>query len=157
MNIRFTEGQPIDPMQERRNALAKSAAILAADAIAPVEADSVSYRSSGKTLIVGSAAEALPWADRLATVLPVTLVLLDGAVPPTARNYPVVAARSVAAAGWLGAFEARWQDAGQAPQGGRFDLLLDLGATPLISTRTATTRPDRTKRPAAKRSTRCWR
>jgi ferredoxin len=135
MNIRFTEGQPIDPQQERRNALAKTAAILAADAIPQADPiDSVSYRSSGKTLVVGSAAEALPWADRLATVLPVTLVLTDGAPPPTARNYPVVAARSVAAAGWLGAFEARWQDAGQAPQGGRFDLLLDLGASPLIAT-----------------------
>jgi ferredoxin len=135
MNIRFTERQPIDPLQERRNALAKTAAIMAADAIAPADvADSVSYRSRGNTLIVGSAAEALPWADRLATVLPVTLVLTDGAAPASARGYPVVGARSVAAAGWLGAFEARWQDAGQAPQGGRFDLLLDLGASPLIAT-----------------------
>ena len=134
MNIRFTEGQPTDPMQERRNELAKTAAILAADAIEPMEADSVSYRSSGKTLIVGSAADALPWADRLATVLPVTLVLTDGAAPAGARGYPVMAARSVAAAGWLGAFEARWQDAGQEPQGGRFDLLLDLSAEPLIAT-----------------------
>jgi ferredoxin len=136
MNIRFTEGQPIDPMQERRNALAKTAAILAADAIAAADvADSVSYRSSGKTLIVGSAAQALPWADRLATVLPVTLVVTDGdAAQPAARGYPIFAARSVAAAGWLGAFEARWQDAGQAPQGGRFDLLLDLGASALIAT-----------------------
>jgi ferredoxin len=135
MNIRFTEGQPIDPLQERRNALAKTAAILAADAIAPADpVDSVSYRSSGKTLIVGSAADALPWADRLATVLPVTLVLTDGVEQASARSYPVFTARSVAAAGWLGAFEARWQDAGQAPQGGRFDLLLDLGASPLIAT-----------------------
>jgi len=134
MNIRFLEGQAGDPLQERRNALAKTAAILAADAIAPFEAAAtVSYRSSGRTLVVGSAEQALAWADHLATSLPVTLVLLDD-VDVGARPYPVFAARAVAAAGWLGAFEARWQAPGQAAQQGKFDLVLDLAPSPLIST-----------------------
>ncbi|WP_229507667.1 hypothetical protein [Massilia sp. Dwa41.01b] len=61
MNIRFTDGQAGDPLQERRNALAKTAAILAADAIAPAEASaSVTYRSSGRLLVVGTAVQALP-------------------------------------------------------------------------------------------------
>jgi len=133
MNIRFLEGQAGDPLQDRRNALAKTAAILAADAIGPVEAAaSVSYRSNGRTLVVGSTADALPWADHLAGALSVTVLLLDGD-GEVARGYPVFAARAVAVAGWLGAFEARWQAAGQAPQQGKFDLVLDLCASPLIA------------------------
>ncbi len=133
MNIRFLEGQAGDPLQERRNALAKTAAILAADAIAPVDAvDSVSYRSLGRTLVVGSAAQALPWADHLAARLPVTVLLLDGDAGAAARAYPVFAAPAVAVAGWLGAFEARWQAPGQAQQQGKFDLVLDLCPSPLI-------------------------
>jgi ferredoxin len=135
MNIRFLEGQAGDPMQERRNALAKTAAILAADAIGPVEAvSSVSYRSTGRTLVVGSAAQALPWADHLATALSVTVLLLDGEDGGVERGYPVFAARAVGVGGWLGAFEARWQAAGQPPQSAKFDLVFDLCPSPLIAT-----------------------
>jgi ferredoxin len=134
MNIRFLEGQAGDPLQERRNALAKTAAILAADAIAPFEANaSVSYRSGGRTLVVGSSVQALAWAEHLATSLPVTLLLLDN-VDVGERLYPVFVARSVAVAGWLGAFEARWQAPGQPAQQGKFDLVFDLCPSPLIST-----------------------
>jgi ferredoxin len=134
MNIRFLEGQAGDPLQERRNALAKTAAILAADAIQPFEANAaVSYRSGGRTLVVGSSVQALAWAEHLATSLPVTLLLLDK-VDVGERLYPVFVARSVAVAGWLGAFEARWQAPGQPAQQGKFDLVLDLCPSPLIST-----------------------
>jgi ferredoxin len=134
MNIRLMEGQAGDPLQERRNALAKTAAILAADAIAPFEANAaVSYRSGGRTLVVGSSLQALAWAEHLAASLPVTLLLLDN-VDVGERLYPVFVARSVAVAGWLGAFEARWQAPGQPAQQGKFDLVLDLCPSPLIST-----------------------
>jgi ferredoxin len=134
MNTRFLEGQAGDPLQERRNALAKTAAILAADAIAPFEAAaSVSYRSGGRTLVVGSSLQALAWAEHLATSLPVTLLLLDN-VDVGERLYPVFVARAVAVAGWLGAFEARWQAPGQPAQQGKFDLVFDLSPSPLIST-----------------------
>ena len=134
MNIRFLEGQADDPLQERRNALAKTAAIFAADAIAaPEPGVSVSYRSAGRTLVVGSSLQALAWADHLAAALPVTLVLLDN-VDVGARPYPVFVARTVAVAGWLGAFEVRWQAPHQPVEQGKFDLVLDLSPSPLIST-----------------------
>ncbi len=133
MNIRFTDTPPIDPVQEGRNLRARSAAVLAADAIAVFEpAITVSYRSAGRTLVVGSAEQALPWADRLAGDLPVTVLLLDSQETMPLRPYPVHVARAVAVAGWLGAFEARWQAPGQQLQQGRFDLVLDLGPSRLI-------------------------
>ena len=90
MNIRFIEGQGADPDQEARNLLARSSALAALEAFAPVEAlDSVGYRSAGRTLVIGSAADALPWADRLSAVLPVTVLLYDSedgnAAPPGLR------------------------------------------------------------------------
>jgi ferredoxin len=134
MNIRFLEGQAGDPLQERRNALAKTAAILAADAIDPFEPGvAVSYRSGGRTLVVGSSLQALSWADHLSASLPVTLVLLDN-VDVGERLYPVFVARTVALAGWLGAFDARWQAPGRPVEQGKFDLVLDLCPSPLIST-----------------------
>ncbi len=133
MNIRFTDKPPVDPVQEGRNAQARGAAILAADAIPVFEpAVTVSYRSAGRSLVVGSAEHALPWADRLAAALPVTVLLLDSQDTMPARPYPVHVARAVAVAGWLGAFEARWQAPGQPLQQGRFDLVLDLSPSRLI-------------------------
>jgi ferredoxin len=139
MNIRFTDGPPSDPLQEGRDACAKAAAIAAALAIAePEPPDSVGYRSAGKTLVVGSAAQALPLAERLAQALPVTVLLLDadasGGGSGAPRTYPVFEARAVALAGWLGAFDVRWQAPGQAPRQERFDLVLDLCPSPLIAT-----------------------
>ncbi len=133
MNIRFTEHPPIDPVQEGRDIQARAAAIAASQAIPVFEPSvTVGYHSAGRTLVVGSAAHALPWADRLAATLPVTVLLLDQQDSMPVRPYPVHLARTVAVAGWLGAFEARWQAPGQALQQGRFDLVLDLGPSRLI-------------------------
>lgn len=136
MNIRFIEGQGADPEQERRDALAKVAAIVALDAIAAPEAqDGVGYRSAGKTLVIGSAADALPLADGLAAQLPVTVLLLepDTEDQPGLRLYPVTRVGGLVLSGWLGAFHATWQAPGRAPQQDRFDLVLDLGASPQIA------------------------
>jgi ferredoxin len=139
MNIRFIEGQGADPDQEARNLLARSSALAALEAFAPVEAlDTVGYRSAGQTLVIGSAADALPWADRLSAILPVTVLLYDGEDDnqdaPSLRLYPVIHARAVVLTGWLSAFKASWQAPGRAPEHGSFDLVLDLGASPQIST-----------------------
>jgi ferredoxin len=140
MNIRFIEGQGADPEQERRNALAKVAAIVALDAQGMPEAiDSVGYRSAGKTLVIGAARDVLPQADRLATVLPVTVLLTDAqdgehaGERPGLRIYPVFQVRGLVLSGWLGAFHATWQVPGHAPSQERFDLVLDLGAVPQIA------------------------
>jgi len=132
MNIRFTDGAASDPFQEPRDAVARQAAMRAANDFPEFEpAMTVGYRSSGRTLVVGAAADVLPLAERLATVLPVTVLLLDEP-DGAARLYPVHAVRTVAVAGWLGAFEARWQAPGQPVGGGKFDLVLDLCPARLI-------------------------
>ncbi|MDN4051946.1 4Fe-4S binding protein [Massilia sp. YIM B02763] len=136
MNIRLIEGQDADPQQEARNLLARAAALAALDTLSPPDAlDTVAYRSAGNTLVVGSRADALPLADRLAAALPVTVLLLDEGedMPaPSLRIYPVFQARALVLSGWLGAFEATWQVAGRAPEHARFDLVADLGAAPRI-------------------------
>ncbi|OON62441.1 hypothetical protein B0920_02970 [Massilia sp. KIM] len=133
MNIRLNDGAPADPLGNGRDALARSAALAALAAIPAFEAAiTVGYRSAGRLLVAGPAAQALPWADRLAGALPVTAIVLDEPTDGVARDYPVHVARALAVAGWLGAFEARWQATGQAVGQGSFDLVLDLCAARLI-------------------------
>jgi ferredoxin len=136
MNVRLLDPPPVDPVQEQRNLLARTAALLALGELPEMdEVAAVTYRSSGRVLVVGNTAHALPYADRLAQALPVTLLLTDAdPADLPARAYQLFAPRAVAVAGWLGAFEARWQCAGQQPQQGRFDLVLDLSASPLVTT-----------------------
>jgi ferredoxin len=133
MNIRLNDGAPADPLGNSRDARARSAALDAVAAIPAFEpAVTVGYRSAGRLLVAGPAAQALPWADRLAGALPVTAIVLDEPTDGVARDYPVHVARALAVAGWLGAFEARWQAAGQPVGQGSFDLVLDLCAARLI-------------------------
>lgn len=141
MNIRFIEGQGADPAREARNLLARTAAIASLAGIeAPEALDTVGYKSAGHTLVIGSSEQALPWADRLAGGLNVTVLLLDAdpdadqATRPPMRIYPVFAVRAVVLSGWLGAFQATWQAPKRAPEHGKFDLVLDLGAVPQIGT-----------------------
>jgi ferredoxin len=138
MNIRLIEGQgvPVDPVQDERDRVARRAALDALAGIpAPDPLDTVGYRSAGRTLVVGMRDDALPWAERLAAALPVTVLLLDDAAEDRApRLFPVFAARALVVTGWLGAFDATWQTGGSAPEHARFDLVLDLGAHPQIAT-----------------------
>jgi ferredoxin len=135
MNIRFIEGQGADPAREARDLLARTAAIASLGSIeAPEALDTVGYKSAGHTLVIGSSEQALPWADRLAGGLNVTVLLLDTDEKPPLRIYPVFPAGAVVLSGWLGAFQATWQAPNRAPEHGKFDLVLDLGASPQITT-----------------------
>jgi len=138
MNIRLIEGEgiPLDPAQDDRDRVARRAALAAlAEIPAPDPLDTVGYKSAGHTLVIGTRADALPWAERLAAALPVTVLLLDDdGGDRTLRLYPVFAARALVVTGWLGAFDATWQSPGTAPEHARFDLVLDLGAAPQIAT-----------------------
>lgn len=138
MNIRLIEGQgvPLDPVQDDRDRVARRAALAAqAEIPAPDPLDTVGYKSAGHTLVIGTRADALPWAECLAAALPVTVLLLDDdGADKTLRLYPVFAARALVVSGWLGAFDASWQTPGMAPEHARFDLVLDLGAAPQIAT-----------------------
>jgi ferredoxin len=132
MTILLNDGAPGDPVQHHRDTLARSAALQALRACPDIEpTTTVDYRSMGRTLVIGAARDALPLADRLATGLAVTVLLLDEP-DGMAHLYPVQAVRTVALAGWLGAFLARWQAPGQPAGEGRFDLVLDLSPARLI-------------------------
>ncbi len=135
MNIRLIEGQGI-PAQDEGDRVARRAALAALAGIpAPDPLDTVGYRSAGHTLVIGTRADALPWAERLAAALPVTVLLLDDdGADKALRLFPVFAARALVVTGWLGAFDATWQSPGTAPEHARFDLVLDLGAAPQIAT-----------------------
>ncbi|MDL2357193.1 MAG: hypothetical protein QFF03_18210, partial [Pseudomonadota bacterium] len=122
-----------DPISKERP---KMAALEAAAALpGPDPVASVSYHSAGKTLIIGSSADVAPWAEGLYAQLELTALLTDAAPPlgaEPARLYAAERARDVRLQGWLGAFEATWQQGGLA-RTGRFDLVLDLSPAPLLA------------------------
>jgi ferredoxin len=76
----------------------------------PEPTTQVSYQSTGQTLIVGSLKDALPIAEALKDTVNVSVLLTaaDGELP-SAREYPIVSGAKIVVKGWLGAFEASWQ------------------------------------------------
>ncbi len=111
VNIRETAGW------SRDGALAtpKIAALIAAAQLpAPAPVTTVSYRSQGRTLVIGDAASAHAAAALLADKLDVSLLVegragqrQPGALPQ-ARDQAVFAGTLVELKGWLGQFDARW-------------------------------------------------
>jgi ferredoxin len=118
-----------EPISKER---AKMAALEAAAALpGPDPVPTVTYRSTGKTLIIGSAADVAPWAEGLCAQLELAVLLTDapvakGAEP--ARLYPAHRGHDVRVEGWLGAFVVTWEEGGE----GRYDLVLDLSPEPLL-------------------------
>jgi ferredoxin len=111
VNVRETAGWS----EEGRDATAKMAALLAiADLPPPEPVPVVPYESSGQVLVIGPAAAALDWAERLSTHLSVT-VLITGdtraAELPLDRRYAVYSGADVVLKGHLGAFEVAWRQA----------------------------------------------
>jgi ferredoxin len=97
---------------EGAKATPKIAALLAlAQLPDPEPVPSVEYRSGGQLLVVGPAAVALAWAERLGKELEVAVLVTDarGGDLPTERRYPVWSADAIEIEGWLGAFEVSWQ------------------------------------------------
>jgi len=113
VNIRETAGWA----KESRQATPKIAALLAAACLPePEPMPSVSYRSDGQLLIVGPAAVALQWAERLKDQLAVSVLLTSDtdaggahAELPGARGYPVWSGTLKSVSGYLGAFEVAWE------------------------------------------------
>ena len=106
VNIRESGGWSKDAAA----ALPKLAALIAAAQLAPAEPVSlVSYRSAGRTLVIGPADAAMRAARMLADKLDVT-VLLSRPVGtlPQERPMAVHAGTLTRLSGWLGAFEASW-------------------------------------------------
>ncbi|CAJ0855169.1 Ferredoxin-type protein NapF [Ralstonia mannitolilytica] len=117
VNVRETGGWSAGARRDGRGFHAKTAALLAVAGLpAPDPVPVVDYRSDGNLLIVGPAERVMPWAERLADQLSVT-VLATGrdrtAGPlsvPMERRWPVHAGELVAVKGWLGAFDVQWRN-----------------------------------------------
>ena len=98
--------------KEGAQATPKIAALLAlADLPEPESVPGVNYQSGGQLLIIGPAAAAIAWADKLAEQLEVNVLILggrDGELPDE-RRYPVFSGKVISVKGHLGAFEVVWE------------------------------------------------
>ena len=108
VNIRETGGWSKDAAK----AMPKMAALLAAARLPdPEPVPTVTYKSAGRLLIIGTLDAAERAADLLADTLDVTLFSTgagaDGGLQE--RRYPVLTGRIEALTGWLGAFELKRQ------------------------------------------------
>jgi ferredoxin len=109
VNIRETGGWSRDA----RNATPKLAALIAAAQLPAAEpVPTVTYRSSGRCLVVGAAEPVERAAAMLADKLEVSLLVdrVGGALAQS-HERAVHTGRLVALRGWLGAFEATWESA----------------------------------------------
>ncbi len=109
VNIRETAGWSA----QAKEAGPKIAALLEAAMLPePDPIPVVSYKSSGQVLIVGPGGAALYWAATLSAQLAVT-VLMTGRTAPAAisgaRRFPVLSGKLTGLSGWLGAFDAEWE------------------------------------------------
>jgi ferredoxin len=89
----------------------KMAALLAMAGLPdPEPAPAVEFKSAGQVLIVGPAAAALDWAERLAGQLEVSVLATDvSGELPLERKFPVWSGSVTGLSGWLGAFEVEWR------------------------------------------------
>ena len=111
VNIRETGGWSRDAGQ----AMPKIAALLAAAHLPDAEpVSTVTYKSTGRLLIVGPLDQAELVAALVADALEVTIFAQGVAMAPQSgfplqeRQYPVISGDELKLRGWLGAFEARW-------------------------------------------------
>ena len=108
VNIRETAGWSA----EGHRAAPKIAALLAmAELPDPDPVPTVSYRSGGELLVVGPGDVAVQWAERLKDELEVAVLATNarGAELPAQRSYPIWSGANVKIEGWLGAFDAAWE------------------------------------------------
>ncbi|AEG94166.1 conserved hypothetical protein [Ramlibacter tataouinensis TTB310] len=107
VNIRETGGWSRDA----REATPKLAALLAAARLPePEPVPTVTYKSSGRLLIIGRLDDAERAAALVEDVLDVTLFTQGGAGAQE-RRYPVLGGRLDGLTGWLGAFQLAWTPA----------------------------------------------
>ena len=108
VNIRETGGWS----KEASSAMPKIAALLAVAHLPDAEpVSTVTYKSTGRLLIVGALDQAEQVAALLADTLDVT-IFAQGVSPGQSvaqeRQYPVIGGSGLNVKGWLGAFEAKW-------------------------------------------------
>ncbi len=104
VNIRETAGWS----QAGRAATPKIAALIAAARLPePEPVATVTYKSQGRTLLIGPLDQAERLAASLGDVLQITL-FAQGGTGAQVRRHPVLAGRIDRLSGWLGAFELSW-------------------------------------------------
>ena len=88
----------------------KIAALIAMATLPEAEpAPAVEFESQGNVLVIGPAAAALDWAERLSGQLEVSvLITAGGGELPLERKFPVWSGKVTGLSGWLGAFEVEW-------------------------------------------------
>ena len=98
--------------KDASSAMPKIAALLAAAHLPDAEpVSTVTYKSSGRLLIVGALDQAEQIAALLADTLDVTIFAKGVSAGQSAgqeRQYPIIAGYGLSVTGWLGAFEAKW-------------------------------------------------
>ncbi|WP_247652609.1 4Fe-4S dicluster domain-containing protein [Ideonella aquatica] len=105
VNLRERGGWSKDAGQ----ATPKLAALLAlAQLPDPAPVPQVSYRSAGRTLVIGPAEAAVAAAEVLAATLDVTVLVSAPGALPQHRAFATHAGRLTRLSGWLGAFHAEW-------------------------------------------------
>ena len=111
VNIRETGGWSKDAA----SATPKIAALLAAAHLPDAEpVATVTYKSTGRLLIVGAVDQAEQVAALVADTLNVTIFaqgvsgMASAVLPEQERKYPAIGGDALAVKGWLGAFEATW-------------------------------------------------
>lgn len=108
VNIRETGGWSKDAAK----AMPKMAALLAAARLPdPEPVPTVSYKSTGRLLVIGALDAAERAAELLSDALDVTIFSTGAGTQggQQERRYPVMAGRIESLTGWLGAFELQWQ------------------------------------------------
>ena len=110
---------------ETERAGPKQAALVAEALLPPAAARTVDVESEGRCLILGSAAVALPAAERLSATLAVTVLLSDaGDDLPLDRGFEVIAGELARASGALAGFSLRIDGLRQVEPGGRGEFAL---------------------------------
>ena len=105
VNLRERGGWSKDAAQ----ATPKLAALLAlAQLPDPAPVPQVSYRSAGRTLVIGPATAASAAAEVLSAALDVSVLATGPGELPQQRGWTTHAGRLTRLQGWLGAFEAEW-------------------------------------------------
>ncbi|HWH84189.1 MAG TPA: 4Fe-4S dicluster domain-containing protein [Burkholderiaceae bacterium] len=112
VNIRETGGWSKGARAQPASVTPKIAALLAlAQLPEPDPVPTVSYRSNGRVLVIGSADRAARVLPMLADQLDVSVLLQGGGTLPQQRAVAVHAGTVTSISGWLGAFDVAWTHA----------------------------------------------
>ena len=105
VNIREVAGWT----QEAKTSGPKIAALLAlADMPEAEPVPVVSYESQGRLLVVGPGSQAIPWAEKIAGSLDVSVLCTEPGDLPLSRNYPIYTGVVTKLEGYLGNFSVDW-------------------------------------------------